>query len=81
MNGPVFLILAGLLGLIVYAGLCLFWPYLDCGKCKGSPKKRPWWNRGSRSFRRCRRCKGYGEYKRIGRRVFDYWYLRFHDAK
>lgn len=81
MSGPVFLTLAAVAAVLVYAVLCLFWPLVDCRKCKGSPKVRPWWRRSSRSFRRCRTCKGHGEYKRIGRRIFDYWYLRLHDAK
>ena len=79
MNEPVVLVLAALVGLIYYASRQVFYPMIDCRKCKGSAKKRA--KRNRRTFRRCRRCGGEGSKKRLGRRIFDYWYLRTHDAK
>lgn len=78
MSGTLVLVLLGSAALIFYMGACLFYPYADCRKCKGSAKKRAWWRRST--FRLCRRCKGTGRRKRLGRRIFDYVYLRLKDA-
>ena len=57
-----------LIGLLVYAGACVFWPLAPCGRCKGSGRLPSWWD-GSHS-RVCPRCKGDSWRTRWGLRAF-----------
>ena len=41
---------------LLYAGVCVFWPLAACGRCKGSGRLSPQWDRGH--ARVCPRCKG-----------------------
>lgn len=60
-SSHVVLVLAGLIGLGLYAWACQRWPYVTCGRCKGgkhpSPSKKAW--------RNCGRCKGTGKRLRL----------------
>lgn len=44
------LTLAALLGLVIYAGVCLFWPWTSCRKCEGKARFR---SPSGRNWRRC----------------------------
>ena len=58
--------LAVLLTVLVYAGMCWWWPHTRCRKCKGGGKVMA---PAGRHWRRCPRCAGSGEHLRLGARV------------
>lgn len=56
-------VIVGLIVLAVWTWRALFRPFADCGRCKGTGKKR-----SGRRFRRCWRCKGTGSRQVLGSR-------------
>lgn len=61
------LIVASLLGALVYAGACWLWPFAGCLRCNSSGKHR---SPSGTAWRKCRRCKGSGARLRLGRQVW-----------
>lgn len=69
MSGAIW---AGLiaLGLVLYyVTSCLFWPYANCLRCRGNPRRRAWWGGGHRL---CSWCGGTGQRRKFGRWLYAY---------
>jgi hypothetical protein len=77
-RGALYLTLAGLVWLVGYVFACWFWPFANCGKCKGKGRRR---SPTGRAFRRCPRCKGSGRRLRTGRRIFNKLNVLHEDAR
>ena len=60
-------LLAAVIGCVLYLAACRIWPYGPCLACRSHPRR----NRGSNKRRhgRCKVCKGTGERLRLGTRV------------
>lgn len=58
---------AGVVAIVWHLVACAVYPFASCGKCGGSGKRR---SPSGRNHGRCRRCKGYGERVRLGRRAW-----------
>jgi hypothetical protein len=52
---------------LLYVGVCVFYPLAACGRCKGSGRLSPQWDRGH--ARVCPRCKGTPWRPRMAARV------------
>lgn len=69
MNGTILAVLVVVGWSVYYGTSCVFWPYANCGRCKGNGKAKAWWGGG---FRPCGGCGGAGRRLRIGRRLYNY---------
>jgi DnaJ-class molecular chaperone len=52
-----------------YMFVCTFWPYTNCGKCKGTSR---FGSPSGKNFRLCGRCSGSGRTVRVGHRVLSF---------
>lgn len=68
------LVLAALVfaAVAAYVSACRRWPYVPCGRCEGTGKRRSWWGG---AFRLCRRCGGTARQVRPGRRVLNWLHV------
>jgi hypothetical protein len=73
------LILAGVVWIVLYAGVCAVWPWGRCGRCDGSGRKYQPLSR-KKNWRDCRKCGGTGRRVRLGRRFWSWVGKRKHDA-
>lgn len=70
-------VLAGVAGLAIYTGHCVWRPFAACRKCEGSGSFR---SKSGRSWRDCRKCGGSGRRVRFGHKLWTWLADRKHDA-
>ncbi|GAA3388103.1 hypothetical protein [Cryptosporangium minutisporangium] len=72
------LLLAALIVLPAYLGLCFVWPFTGCRRCGGTGHRAAWIGRG---FRMCPSCDGTGAQLRLGRHVLNYLRRTHHTTR